>query len=139
MYSINMIDLQSSEDDELKLLVEAEERNEDVEAMAMKRLRPDGREFDMRACEIYRGLKSYGLVAGMNAENGFFFFELNQKGIDFIHDYDKSVEDERMRTREQRRHDYKVASYGAIAGGLLGLFSGALGSWLVRTISAMVS
>lgn len=35
--------------------------------------------------------------------------------------------DRERRTSDQRRHDYKVAAFGAVVGGVLGLFSGALG------------
>ena len=134
MYAINGIDLQSSEYDEL----EANDRGEDVDALASRRLRPDGSLDDM-AFEVYAGLESAGLVAGFATFSGFVFSGLTQKGIDFIRDYEKSIEDERTRTREQRIHDYKVASYGAIAGGILGLFSGALGSWLLDGLRSLLS
>ena len=86
MYAINGIDLQSSEYDELKLLVEANDRGEDVDALASRRLRPDGSLDDM-AFEVYAGLESAGLVAGFATFSGFVFSGLTQKGIDFIRDY----------------------------------------------------
>ena len=125
MYSVNSIDLQSSEYEELKMLVEAEERGDDAAAVAKLRLQPDGQGFDSRACEVYAGLESVGLVTGLPVLGGFVFDGITQKGADFVRDYERSVEDERKRTREQRTHDYKVALFsllgGAIAGGAITL------------------
>ncbi|WP_101723096.1 hypothetical protein [Eggerthella timonensis] len=135
MYTVNMIDLQSSEYDELALLVEAEEHGDNVKELATNRLQPNGAGFDDRRSEVYRGLDSVGLITGFSVDDGFVFFELTQKGIDFIRDYEASVAAEKKRSDDQRRHDYKVASYGAVAGGILGLFSGALGSWLLSWLS----
>ncbi len=124
MYTINGIDLQSSEYDELKLLVEAHDRGEDVEALASQRLRPEG-SLDDGAFEVYVGLESVGLVSGCGLLGGFDFSGLTQRGIDFIHDYEKSVEGERKKAREQRIHDYKVALFsfggGAVSGGAITL------------------
>lgn len=139
MYTVNGIDLQSSEFNELKLLVESEKKGDDPKDTATRRLKPDGNVFDDRICEIYKGLHDVGLVSGFSVHSGFLFSSLTQKGIDFIEDYETSVSEEKRRSEAQRKHDYKVASYGAVAGGLLGLFSGALGSWLLGWLSYFFS
>ncbi|MBR3690580.1 MAG: hypothetical protein IKL97_05730 [Eggerthellaceae bacterium] len=122
MYTVNLIDLQSSEFEELELLVDAERRGEDVCALARQRIFPHGKEHDCdaRKAEIYRGLQSVGLIVGVKYDGGFIFRHLTQKGLDFIDDYRASEKAEVKRTKDQRRHDYKIAAFGWIGGGIMG-------------------
>lgn len=141
MYAMNGITLQGSEYEELKLLVDAERNGGDVARLAESRLRQKGddEDFDDRRCEIYRGLKSAGLISGVNADGGFLFVCLNQKGIDFIDDYAQSEDESRKRTKEQRAHDYKVAAFGAVTGGILGMVGGVLSSQIASAITQALS
>ncbi len=52
-------------------------------------------------------------------------------GRDFVAEVRSGIERANAEKRDQRRHDFKVAAFGAVTGGVLGLFSGCLGSWLV--------
>lgn len=52
-------------------------------------------------------------------------------GRDFVSEVRDSIERADAEKRDQRRHDFRVAAFGAVTGGVLGLFSGCLGSWLV--------
>lgn len=119
MYSVNSIDLKSSEYEELKTIVEAEKSGEDVEAFTSARLKTAG-EFNRRTCETYRGLKNAGLISGFNADNGFYFTGINQSAFDFINDYESKVADEEKTIKDQRRHDYKIASLGIVGGAVSG-------------------
>lgn len=139
MYSVNMIDLQSSEYNELKLLVETERAGKDPVQLANSRLHPTGEKyaFDRRMCEIYSGLASVKLISGFNVDNGFLFHEINQRGFDFIDDYAASEKAETKRTKEQRAHDYKVALFGIVSGGLLGFLGGLLSGPILTLVEQL--
>lgn len=52
-------------------------------------------------------------------------------GRDLVAEVRSGISKAEAEKRQQQRHDYKVAAFGAVAGGVLGLFSGGLGGWLV--------
>ena len=70
--------------------------------------------------EVYRGLQSVGLLTGVKYDGGFIFHHLTQKGLDFIDDYRASEMAEKERTKDQRKHDYKIAAFGWIGGAIAG-------------------
>lgn len=132
MYSVNGVDLQSSEFEELKLLVSAERENEGSGLVAENHLHPTGEKysFSEKYIEVYEGLHEVGLIKGYKVDCGFLFGGVTQKGFDFVDDYATVVALDVEEKKKQRLHDYKIAAFG-IAGGLL---SGALGSWMIDTI-----
>lgn len=137
VYIINGVDLQGSEYNELKLLVEAENNGSDPRAIAFSHLNPTGDryEFDEIHLEIYRGLLSVGLIDAINASNGLEFYGLTQKGRDFIKDYADLVVKNEREEKSRRRHDYKVAAFGIVGG----LFSGMLGTLLIHFLQGAIS
>jgi hypothetical protein len=126
--------VRSSEYEELKRLVDVERRGDDLGSFVSERLSPGG-EFDGRKCEIYGELFRAGLIEGVEIDGGFCFFGLTQKGVDCVDDREAGNREEEERAKTQRRHDYLVASYGALAGGVLGFLGGALGSRLLEFFS----
>ena len=83
------------------------------------------------------GLHDVGLIKGVKCFGDYVFRELTQKGIDFIDDYEAQVNADKKQAKDQRMHDYKVASYGAAAGGVLGILGGVLSSWLLDIIGGI--
>lgn len=56
-------------------------------------------------------------------------------GRDLVAEVRSGISKAEAEKRQQQRHDYKVAAFGAVAGGVLGLFSGGLAGWLAAAIS----
>lgn len=132
MFQANGVVLNGAEHDELRSLVESE----DPDALAFEHLHPTGEKFVFSEdhVAVYQMLKEKGLVSGASADNGFFFRGLTVAGKSWIRDYDAQVENEERAIKSSRRHDFKVALVGAVAGGLLGLFSGAFSAWLFGSV-----
>lgn len=138
MRSANGIDLNGSEYRELLALVEAERSGADPSDIAEASLHPDGGLFfDKRAAEVYRGLLRRGLVEADPVMGGVVFYGVTQAGIDFVDDYAAMQDAEEAARKAQWSHDRRIAAGGAIAGGLLGLVSGAFSSELVAFIKAL--
>lgn len=134
MHSVNGIDLNGSEYETLLALVEAERSGSDPCGVAEASLHPDGGLFfDKRAAEVYRGLLRRGLIDADPAMGGVVFYGVTQAGIDFVDDYAA----EESAKKAQWAHDWKVAAFGAVSGGILGLVSGALSSELVAFLKSL--
>lgn len=99
-----------------------------AKALADASLRPDGETFDRRAMEVYRGLLDVGLIDATLVWGGLLFHGITQRGLDFVDDYAASQKAEEDAKKAQWAHDWKVAAFGAVAGGMLGLVSGAFSS-----------
>lgn len=56
-------------------------------------------------------------------------------GRDLVAEVRSGISKAEADKRQQQRHDYKVAAFGAVAGGVLGLFSGGLAGWLAAAMS----
>lgn len=56
-------------------------------------------------------------------------------GRDLVAEVRSGISKAEAEKRQQQRHDYKVAAFGAVAGGVLGLFSGGLAGWLAAAMS----
>lgn len=133
MYSVNGVDLQSSEFEFLKKLVNVYTNGESVLEFAK-----DESEKNPLVIDLVRDLINAALLRGLVTTYGVIvILEMKQAGIDFVHDYYALKEQEEAELKQNRRHDYKVASYGAVAGGVLGLFSGAFGGSVIDAISAL--
>ncbi len=138
MHSVNGIDLNGSEYETLLALVEAERSGTDPRSVADASLHPDGGLFfDKRAAEVYRGLLRRGLIDADPAMGGVVFYGVTQAGIDFVDDYAAVQAAEESAKKAQWAHDWKVAAFGAVSGGILGLVSGALSSELVAFLKSL--
>lgn len=138
MHSVDGIDLQGSEYRELVALVEAERSGKGAKALADASLRPDGETFDRMAMEVYRGLLDVGLIDATSVWGGLLFHGITQRGLDFVDDYAASQEAEEAAKKAQWAHDWKVAAFGAVSGGILGLVSGAFSSQLVSLLQSLL-
>ena len=56
-------------------------------------------------------------------------------GRDLVAEVRSGISKAEAEKRQQQRHDYKVAAFGAVAGGVLGLFSGGMAGWLAAAMS----
>lgn len=138
MHSVNGIDLQGSEYRTLRSLVEAERSGTDPQTIADAALRPNGEmACDKYAAETYRGLYDAGLIDATPVWNGILFHGLTQKGFDFVDDYVAAQDAEESARKSQWAHDWKVAAFGAVSGGMLGLVSGAFSSQLVSLLQSL--
>ena len=126
MYKANGIELTGGEYEELRALVESKDRA----GLAESHLRPDGGPFDSDAVQLYRSLLRKKLIVGSSFMGGFDFRGVTIWGDHWVADYDEQARREARERRERRNHDFLVALFGAVSGGLLGLFSGALASLL---------
>ena len=137
MHSVNGIDLQGSEYAALLALVEAERSGADAQAVAATALHRDGGPFDGRAVETYRGLFDAGLIDATPVWGGILFHGITQKGVDFVDDYAALRDAEESARRAQWAHDWRIAAFGVISGGLLGLVGGAFSSQLVSLLRSL--
>lgn len=81
--------LQDNEYRELEELVAAQERDENMELFAFRKLCPSGEEFafDPEMCAIYQSLERKGLIQGAaieEIENGYVFFGLTELGMNLV-------------------------------------------------------
>lgn len=135
MHEMNSITLSGSEYKLLKRIVDCYDKNGDPSFLSSIR-------FDdsyANGCIDQAFFELYGknLIDGTLTPTGIKLKELPQSGLDFVHDYEQKKLDDAKRTKQQRRHDYKVASYGAIAGGILGLFGGAFSAQLLGWVTTL--
>lgn len=137
MHSVNGIDLQGSEYAALLALVEAERSGADAQAVAAAALHRGDGPFDGRAVETYRGLLDAGLIDATPVWGGILFHGVTQRGLDFVDDYAAAQDAEEAGRKAQWAHDRRIAAGGAIAGGLLGLVSGALSSEFVAFLKSL--
>ncbi len=85
--------------------------------------------------DVYRSLAESGMLEVRRVDGGLYHFgELTTEGRCYLADRAAAEAEAARKLRESRRHDYKVASYGAIAGGIFGLFSGAFAGWLYNVV-----
>lgn len=136
MYEANGIDLQSSEYEEIRLLVSAARNNENVTEIANMHLflDMDKHQVDRDYCDLYNSLYRKGLISGLPADNAFIFLDLTRSAFDFVDDYDAIAKQEERERRHQRRHDYRIALLGVLGG----LFSGAFGSWIYNIAGSLI-
>lgn len=89
MYSVNGVDLQSSELEGLNLLVAAEGGSEGSGFVAENHLHLTGEKycFIEKYIELYNGLHEAGLIKGHGSDGGFLFGGVTQRGFDFVDDY----------------------------------------------------
>lgn len=100
MYSVNGIDLPSSQYRELCDLVALDPDEKRVE-FSKKALNPyeDKTLWNPNGLDCYKGLYKKGLIDGTPAMNAFLFYGVvTQAGIDFVRDYKSTQRAERIRT-----------------------------------------
>lgn len=90
---------------------EAESHNRSIRHLA---------EVGMIDCQIEPGCCTYG---GLTAKGRSYF--------------DDKAEAERS-WRSEHRHDYRVAAFGAVTGGILGLFGGAFSSQIIAWVTTIL-
>lgn len=143
-----MVELSSEEEAALHELLENREDAESVERFINNRLyrelsHVEKREgHDVRVPhpgyeeqkQVYESLVAKGLLVGHRPSRAPFYWygDLTSEGRCFFIDRDARRRAEEERLREERAHDWRVALFGIIGG----LFSGALGSWLLDVIQA---
>lgn len=132
MYTVNGIDLSSGEFELLEKLVAVSDDPEAVRATLQHEL-----EADPRLLPCAQELVTTRLIEGVKAPGYVYVQDVNRSGIDFVHDYYAMEKAKSDKEKLNKRHDYKVALYGAISGGVLGLFSGALGGYLAQWIASL--
>lgn len=139
MYEVNGRSLSESEYKELCKLVDAESKGEDVKALASESLHPNGDDMspNRESVATYCALRRAGLVSGMPCDNDFVFIELSHAGRDFVRDYRSKAAAEDKSRKSQWRHDVRVAAFGSITGGVLGLVGGCFSSQFVEWLSGL--
>ena len=130
-----MQELTSEEEACLKELVDVYERDESTSEFVSNRLfgelKEGTREFN-RQKRIYETLSDKGFTIadsyyefGADADT-----ELTSKGRCYFRDRQLEAASNKRLHEEQWRHDRRVE----VIGGICGLFSGALGGWLITTV-----
>lgn len=105
MYSVNGIDLPSSQYRELCDLVALDSDEKRVE-FSKKALNPyeDKTIWNPNGLDCYKGLYKKGLIDGTPAMNAFLFYGVvTQAGIDFVRDYEALQKQERLKIWSDRR------------------------------------
>lgn len=128
MYSVNGIDLPSSQYKELRDLVNLESDDERI-AFSNKALHPyDNKDlWNPNGVACYKALYEKGLIGGTPVMNGFLFDGVvTQAGIDFIHDVRKVRRREWLRSYLPSIIAALLGVGGTIAGVLLGWHLGTL-------------
>lgn len=125
MYKVDGIKLQKGEYDLLRKLVD--DYDSDV-SMSPFLERYNGSYADGRIDEAFKGLLKKKMVDGYITDERIRLKRITQKGLDFIHDFDAKKLEEETTRKIQFRHDYKVALFGIVAGGLLGFIGGLFSS-----------
>lgn len=130
MYAMNGVDLSSLAYHELRFIVGSGLDGEELASLANSRICPKGDVYDQDEYKVcaYRELRRAGLIDGDDLGNAFYFKSLTPWGRGFIEDWDAVESEKRRATAEQRKHDLIVALIGAVVGGVLGFFSGIVGS-----------
>lgn len=137
MYEMNGVTLSGAEYGLLKKIVECYDENGDPSFLAD--IRFDGSYADGRIDESFFKLQGEELIEGNLTVNGIKLERITQAGLDFVHDIEQKKLDEAKRTKQQRRHDYRVALIGGIAGLFSGALSGAFVPDLVCSLIALFS
>jgi len=138
VYKVNDVELWKSEYEMLQSMVDAVRDGRDPASV----LDPKGCDcnYETDQYKLLLGLARHGLVEADCLESNVIEFQyVTIKGFDFIEGYEEDCANEKKRTVEQRKHDYKVA----IVCGTMALFSGTLGGAfipdLIRSAIAAIS
>ena len=119
MYSINGVDLSSTDYEKLRDLVEMKDNGKDYISFANEELHSIKDWNDPCYCS-YESLIKNELAIGFISLGGIRFDDLTPKGNDFIHDYQVIQDKEKKMDIADKRHDYKVAAFSAGLGFVLG-------------------
>ena len=127
---MNGVDLSSLGFNELMYLHASGMDGDELAGLANSRIDPRGDIYDQDQEKVcaYQELRRSGLVDGDDLGNAFLFRSVTFWGRAYARDW-LAAEEAKVRAREsERRHDLLVAAVGALLGGVLGFFSGSLGS-----------
>lgn len=126
MYSVNGIDLPSSQYKELCDLVSLGSDEERVK-LSKKALQPyeDKTLWNPNGIDCYKGLCSKGLIEGISAMNSFIFYGVvTQAGIDFVNDYKELERQNKSKLWSDRRFQIGLSlltlALSTVAGWLAG-------------------
>lgn len=137
MYKVGGIELTGTEYGLLEALVNERDASGDCRPLARRLLKLDrnlGLFSDKDESRVFIALMAKGLVTGKESSGFFFFGDLTYLGIDFVREHRAAVQEAARKTRSDRLHDYSVQTWGAVSGGVVGLFTGAIGGWLFQLI-----
>lgn len=136
MYEINGESLTSSEYKLLKSFVDRYDRGESWDGYQSIY---DSDYADGSVREAFFSLQKRGFIKGeIYGDGKIRVTGFPQKGLDFIHDYDKHEDDLAEQKRDNRKHDYKVALVGALSGAVFGFFSGLFSDQILAAISSVL-
>lgn len=90
----------------------------------------DTLELDSDYSAVCKSLKDRNLIEGTPFDGGFLLWGITPEGKSYFADLEEAQKLEEKEKRSSRLHDYKVASFGIIGGGIMGALAAILLSLL---------
>jgi hypothetical protein len=83
---------------------------------------------------MYEEMMALGLVSMSGTMSGWVFLDVTPLGHWAVQRHEIEEKGAAESKRAAWAHDAKIALLGAVAGGIMGLFSGALSGWIVSLV-----